>query len=271
LEDAGLVRFPHPFLIWIKLRGAESRIQIGRYRFSKGRSAFWLVDDVIHGRTEKIRLTIPEGFASWQIAERLENLKVCTAEQFKKVVTDKTLEGYLYPATYELNVGLGAEKAARYFHEQFEQHWTADMEGRVAALGLTKREVVTLASIIEREVKMRDELPLVSAVYHNRLKKRMTLDADPTVQYSLGYWKSRLTYDDYRKTQSPYNTYLHAGLPPGPICSPGLDAIHAALWPAPSDALFLLATEDGHHTFSNSYKDHTNKVNKRNRTKRGKS
>ena len=96
----------------------------------------------------------------------------------------------------------------------------------------------------------------------------MRLEADPTVQYALGYWKTRLTYDDYRNTNSPYNTYLNSGLPPGPICSPGVDAIQAALWPATSPALFLLAKDDGHHTFSETFRDHTNKVNSRNKTNR---
>jgi UPF0755 protein len=133
---------------------------------------------------------------------------------------------------------------------------------------MTKKEVVTLASILQREVRVPEEWGLVSAVYHNRLAKHMRLEADPTVQYALGFWKPRLTYDDYRNTHSPYNTYLVMGLPPGPICSPGLDAIKAALWPADSKALFFLAAEGGHHTFSETYRDHTNKVNKRNRKKR---
>ena len=129
-------------------------------------------------------------------------------------------------------------------------------------------EVVTLASILEREVRVREELPLVSAVYHNRLKKHMMMQADPTVQFAQGLWKSRLTYDDYRNTRSPYNTYLNFGLPPGPICSPGTEAIQAALYPAASNALYFLAAEGGRHTFSADYRTHVNKVNHRNRGKR---
>ena len=109
---------------------------------------------------------------------------------------------------------------------------------------------------------------MVAAVYHNRLRKKMKLDADPTVQYAFGHWKSRLTYNDYRNTRSPYNTYLNPGLPPGPICSPGMDAIRAVLWPAQTNALFFVADEDGRHLFSATYKEHVNNVNRRNRQRR---
>jgi UPF0755 protein len=270
LKETGLIRSSVPFRAWMRLRGAQQKLHAGRYRFSAGRSAFWLVDDMIHGRTEKVRLVIPEGFASWQIADRLEELGVSQADAFKKVVADQKLEGFLFPATYELNVGFGAEKTTRALAEQFNLHWTPALAKRADEMGMTKEQVVTFASIIEREVRVREELPIVSALYHNRLKRNMPLQADPTVQYALGYWKTRLTYDEYRNTNSPYNTYVHEGLPPGPICNPGMDAIKAALWPAASDALYLLAQDDGHHTFSTSYKEHTNKVNKRNRALRGK-
>lgn len=268
LLEKGLIRSPYPFLIWIRIRGGAQKIQVGRYRFSQGRSAFWIVDDVIEGRVEKVRVVIPEGYASWQIAERLESQKICDGAAFKALVSSENLEGFLFPATYELANGLSPATAARKMTAEFDLRWTPEIDARAQELGLSKKQVVTLASIIEREVRMRDELPLVSAVYHNRLKKNMTLDADPTVQYALGFWKSRLTYADYRKVTSPYNTYLNFGLPPGPICSPGWDALKAALWPAASHALYFLATDDGHHVFSETYREHVNKINKRNREKR---
>lgn len=254
--------------MWMKLRGAEQKIHVGLYRFPMGRSAFWIVDDLINGRTQKMKLVIPEGFASWQIAERLGELKVCDPAKFKQLVAEKKLEGFLFPATYEMDIGLTAETVAKQLVNKFESQWTPEMDARAQQMGFSKRDIVVLASIIEREVRVREELPLVSAVYHNRLRKKMKLDADPTVQYAIGYWKSRLTYNDYRNVKSPYNTYLVAGLPPGPICSPGADAVQAALWPAQSDALFLVAQEDGRHSFSATYRDHTNKVNRRNRGKR---
>lgn len=268
LVETGAVATRYPFLIWTKVRRAGPRIQIGRYRFSKGRSAYWIVDDLIQGRAEKEKLIIPEGYASWQIAERLESLKICDGNAFKALVEKERLEGYLFPATYELTNGLSPATVARQLTAQFDARWTPDMDARAKEIGFTKAQVVTLASIVEREVRAREEYPLVASVYHNRLKKKMRLEADPTVQFALGYWKSRLTYADYRNVKSPYNTYLNYGLPPGPICSPGADAIKAALWPATTTSLFFVATEDGRHTFSDTYREHVNKVNKRNRMKR---
>jgi UPF0755 protein len=265
LQDQRLIGNAFPFRFWMRARRGGSKIHVGKYRFSAGRSSFWIVDDLIQGRTEKVRVVIPEGFASWQIAERLAEANVCDAQLFRAYVAKEKLEGYLFPATYQLAYGLGPAAIARTFKTAFDEHWTAELDARAKQVGMTKNQIVTLASIIEREVRKRDELPLVSAVYNNRLKRNMRLEADPTVQYAIGYWKTRLTYDDYRNTVSPYNTYLNNGLPPGPICSPGADAIRAALWPAESNALFLLAKDDGHHTFSDTYRDHTNKVNSRNK------
>jgi UPF0755 protein len=268
LKEKGLIATPYPFLILVKLQRGDQRIHPGLYRFSIGRSAYWIVDDLLMGRTVKARVVIPEGFASWQIAERLEDEKICKADEFLGAVREKKLEGYLFPATYEFDIGLAAGKVANQLVSQFHSKWSSDMEERTLQIGFNKHEIVILASIIEREVRVRDELPMVSAVYHNRLQKKMKLDADPTVQYALGFWKPRLTYNDYRDTRSPYNTYLVNGLPPGPICSPGLDALKAALWPAQTNDLFFVATEDGRHSFSATYREHTNKVNRRNRKKR---
>jgi len=270
LKEKGFLRTKIPFLIWIKLRGVGEQLKLGRYRFSKGRSSFWVVDDLTHGRTQKIKVVIPEGFSSWQIAERLEALKICEAQGFKDIVLQNDLEGFLFPATYELDVGLNPRRVAEFLKAEFEKRWTPDYERRVRELGWTRKMGVTLASIVEREAVVKDELSVVSSVYHNRLKKNMLLQADPTVQYALGYWKKRLLYNDYRKTKSPYNTYLHPGLPPGPICSPGLPALEAALWPADTPYLYFVAAEKGRHQFSTSYREHVNRVNRRNRNRRRK-
>jgi UPF0755 protein len=270
LRDKGLLRSVHSFLFWAKVRGAGAKLKVGRYRFSKGRSAWWIIDDLVNGRTQKIRVVIPEGFASWQVAERLDELKLANKDEFLKVVREKGLEGFLFPATYDLDAGYTAAALAQVFVTRFDKEWTADMENRAKSLRMTKKAVVTLASIIEREAMVAEERPIISSVYHNRLKKNMPLQADPTVQYSLGYWKQRLLYTDYHSVKSPYNTYLNTGLPPGPICSPGLPAIEAALSPAQTDYLYFVAAEAGHHTFSATYREHTNKVNKRNKERRQK-
>lgn len=270
LQNAGLFKRVHPFLFWVKVRGAGSKIKVGRYRFSSGRSAWWVVDDLVDGRTQRVRIVIPEGFASWQIAERLHEARIADKAAFLKTVRDRSLEGYLFPATYDLDIGYTAESVANVFTGRFEKEWTADMDGQAKLIGMTKKQVVTMASIIEREAMVPEERAIISSVYHNRLRQKIPLQADPTVQYALGYWKQRLLYADYRNVKSPYNTYLNQGLPPGPICSPGLPAIEAALAPMKTDYLYFVAAENGRHTFSNTYRDHTNKVNKRNKARRSK-
>jgi len=268
LIDADLVQSRYPVLFWVKVRQASQKIHVGRYRIPKGRSAYWIVDDLMQGRTEKLRVVIPEGWASWQIAERLEASGICPAAPFLDLVKKKKLEGVLFPATYDFEAGLSPETVVSRLSGRFEQIWTSAMDARAKEIGMTRNEVVTMASIVEREVRVRDEGPMISAAYHNRLRRGMKLDADPTVQYALGHWKTRLTYADYRNTNSPYNTYLHPGLPPAPICSPGLESLNAALWPAKSDALFFVAQDDGRHSFSATYREHVNKVNRRNRVRR---
>jgi UPF0755 protein len=265
LQASGVLRTPIPFLVWVRLRHASARIHAGRYRFRRDRSAFWIVDDLIGGRTEKIKVTIPEGFASWQIGERLESLGIGSKAEFVRLVKENDLEGFLFPATYDLSTALTPRDAAKVMSDEFARRWTSNYDAQAQAIHMTKKEVVTLASILEREIRVRDELPQISAVYHNRLRIHMRLDADPTVQYAFGFWKAPLTHEDIHNTESPYNTYLHNGLPPGPICSPSLGAIRAALWPTPSNALYFVAQEDGHHLFSASYRDHVNKINVRKR------
>lgn len=267
LEKNGL-RSRWPFLFWVKLRNVDAKIKVGRYTFRLGRSAFWIVHDLARGATTKIQIVIPEGFASWQIAERLEKQEICLAEPFLEIVKKENLEGFLFPATYDLDLGLSPGDVARFLRNEFDRHWTPKLAARAEEIGWTKLEAVTMASIIEREVMVEKEMPLVSALYNNRLRLGKNLEADPTVQYAMGYWKSRLLYADYRETISPYNTYLHKGLPPGPICSPGLKAIEAALWPAESNALYMVSKGDGTHDFSQTYRQHVNKVNRRNRLRR---
>ncbi|MCB4757398.1 MAG: endolytic transglycosylase MltG [Elusimicrobia bacterium] len=270
LQKERLVGSPYPFLIWTRLRNAGARFKMGRYRVSQGRSAFWIVDDLVQGRTVKAKAVIPEGFASWQIAERLDELEICEADGFKRAVAGSQLEGFLFPATYEFEYGMDPSMVARKMKEVFDRHWTDEKVARAQALGWSQAQVVTLASILEREAVDKAELPLISGVYHNRLKKKIPLQADPTVQFALGVWKKRLTYEDYGHVVSPYNTYLRPGLPPGPICSPGEPATNAALWPAQTDYLYFVATDNGKHTFSTNYRDHTNKVNQRNKNKKRK-
>ncbi|MFN0117036.1 MAG: endolytic transglycosylase MltG, partial [Elusimicrobiota bacterium] len=194
LEEKELIRSVPLFKFWVKILRVENKIAVGRYRLNQGQSSFWIVQKLVQGDTFKVRVIIPEGYSSWQIAERLENLNITKRDEFLNWVKTHNLEGYLFPATYDLDIGLGASHVATLMTKEFERRWSLEFAERSAALGLNQKEVVVLASIVEREVKMRDELPLIASLYLNRFKKGMKLEADPTVQYALGEWRTRLTY-----------------------------------------------------------------------------
>jgi UPF0755 protein len=211
---------------------------------------------------------VPEGWTLAQISERAGTLLGIPADSLLRLATTEgaaerfgvpgpTLEGYLYPATYTLPVGAAPDMLLRTMVERYRRAWTPEMRERADSLSMTEREIVTLASIIEKEARVWQERPVISAVYHNRLRIGMRLQADPTVQYALGTHQTRLLYshiDDV--ADNPYNTYRHAGLPPGPIASPSRGAIEAALHPAEVDFLYFVARPDGTHIFTRSLAEH---------------
>lgn len=285
LYAEGQIRSRRWFLFLVRLRGATSRLQAGMYELKPGASASEILNNLIGGRTRRAKVTVPEGFASWQIAERLEKEGVCLAKDFNVASASAAAEGFLYPDTYFLEPQSPAEIVIHLMRARFEEAWrdvlseasqarpgfdaliSSSTEGETFKFPdrkkpWTRRDVVTLASMIEREARQKDERPLISAVFHNRLKKRMRLESDPTVQFSLGYWKDRILYKDL-DAPSPYNTYRRFGLPPGPICSPGKASMLAALAPAPSNALYFVANEQGGHDFFESYQDHLKGVQQR--------
>jgi UPF0755 protein len=170
------------------------------------------------------------------------------------------LEGYLFPDTYVFPEATTPREVVTAMVKRFEQVWNPEWNGRLEALTMTRHDVITLASIIEKEAKLPEERPVISAVYHNRLRIGMPLQADPTVQYSMGVHTNRVLYRDL-KTASPYNTYQHSGLPPGPIASPGKPSIEAALFPADVPYLYFVASgKDGHHEFRTTYSQHTKAI-----------
>ena len=165
------------------------------------------------------------------------------------------VEGYMYPTTYNVPIGIKAHDLVRVMTHEFIERWSPEWDARLAQLGMTRHEVVTLASIIEAEVRYRPDRPYVSAVYHNRLKRHMALQADPTINYAYGR-RLRRVWERNLQIRSPYNTYLHAGLPPGPISQPSDSSLYAALDPAPVGFLYFVAQPDGKHVFSETYADH---------------
>ncbi|MBI4396685.1 MAG: endolytic transglycosylase MltG [Elusimicrobia bacterium] len=290
LERSGLIRSRPWFLFLVHLSGASGRLQSGTYLIAPGKPASRILADLVNGRTRRVRVTVPEGFASWQIADALEKEGVCKAADFAAAVSTGSAEGFLYPETYYFDENTTAGQVVEAMTARFLVVWKeleaeAQAGGRVSEVVpstvsvhedrlrlpdgkfWTALEIVTLASLVEREARREDERALISAVYHNRLKKRMLLESDPTVQFSLGYWKDRLFYRDL-DVQSPYNTYRRRGLPPGPICSPGRAARFAAFSPARSEHLYFVADEQGGHQFSASYEEHLRQVRERNRRRR---
>jgi UPF0755 protein len=260
LRENHIVSFPKLFLQFVKITGNTKNIKAGTYEFSQRDSIFKIIKMLKQGRAVYIKVTIPEGFDSRQIAERLAQKGIADKDEFLKIVEDNKLEGYLFPETYYFEQGSGAKTVADKMAEEFNKNFTPEMRERANSMrrAINEKKIITLASIIEKEAMVPEERPVISAVFHNRLKKRMYLESCATILFALGKHKEKLTYDDL-DVESPYNTYRHFGLPPGPICSPGLASINAALYPADTDSLFFVVKGSGTHTFSTRYDEHLKK------------
>jgi UPF0755 protein len=222
---------------------------------------------LVAGKAETVRFTIPEGYDIKRTSAKLTEDGLINAETFaKEIETGKfdyeflkdapagpnRLEGFLFPETYEIFANANEHDIIDKMLYQFNKVFTDEYYARAEELGMSVRDVITLASIIEREARVPEDRPVIASVFYNRLKIKMPLQSCATVQYILGEQKPVLSIKD-TKIESPYNTYLHPGLPPGPIASPGADSIKAALYPADTDYLYFLAKGDGSHAFSSTY------------------
>ncbi|MBI5882541.1 MAG: endolytic transglycosylase MltG [Elusimicrobia bacterium] len=255
LEDKGVVRSGFLFRVAAKVSGAERQLKPGDYRFKRGSSVLEILRLLRAGTVNDVRVVIPEGFSSRQVAERLEAHGLCRASEFMKLVEERRLEGFLFPTTYNFDKHWVAARIAQRMRDEFSRRVEPLVASSAGKPDLSLHQVVTLASIVEREAAVQSEKPMIAAVYLNRLRKRMMLEADPTVQYALGYWKKGLTLTDL-KAASPYNTYNHFGLPPGPICNPGRASVEAVLKPASTEAVFFVADAKGGHVFSVTLEEH---------------
>ncbi len=271
LARAGVVDHPALFVLAARLSGRAGCLRAGEYRLSPAMSYHNLLDTLCAGRVILHRLTIPEGFTMGQIVERAASQGLLDRDQALALLHDRqfiqalgiqapSLEGFLFPTTYRLPRGMGARAVLTMMVRRFQSVWKT-LEPRARRLGLSQLQTVTLASIIEKEAQVERERPLISAVYHNRLKRGMRLQADPTVIYGLNHFDGNLRKKDLDQ-DTPYNTYIHPGLPPGPICSPGLASLQAAVNPAPTKHLYFVAKGNGEHHFSISYREHQNAVNR---------
>ncbi|MBI4248252.1 MAG: endolytic transglycosylase MltG [Elusimicrobia bacterium] len=248
-----VIRFPAAFKAMALFSRLDRSLKPGEYVLNEGMLSPVVLWKLLRGGRDYIRVTIPEGWRVEQIGERLENLDIAPQTEFVRYVYSRDWEGYLFPATYFLSKSMPAAKVARIMHEEFLDKVLPAFYRARASHPL--QQVVILASIVEREAVRQDEKPVIASVYLNRLRKRMNLEADPTVQYALGYWKKGLTLEDL-KYPSPFNTYLYGGLPPRPICNPGFASIAGVLYPQPTEALYFVADNTGGHTFSQSFENH---------------
>ncbi len=266
LARAGVIRSPLAFRVYARLVGGDRGIKAGTYVFPAGVTWGELLEDLRRGHGLELSVTLPEGLALSQSLPRLAQALQVPAESLEAAVRDSalrarlavptpTLEGYLFPDTYRFPAGTPAGVIVETLVQRFESAWTPAMTARLDTLGLTRHQVVTLASIVEEEAKVDSERPIIAGVYLNRLRKKMPLQADPTVRYALDKYTDRVLYRDL-KTDSPYNTYRYPGLPPGPISAPGAKSLAAALHPADVPWLFFVAHPDGHHEFTRTFREH---------------
>lgn len=270
LYKAGMIRDKTVFLILGRLTGLDRKVRAGYYTFWGNMTPLQILEAIKKGKIIEYEITIVPGDSLFEISEKLSALGIIGKDEFERLARDKnilqrlnidapSIEGYLFPDTYRFPKGVSAVEVIQIMVEHMRDKFNEDMLARAYEIGMSENEVLTLASIIEKEAIVDDERPIISAVYHNRLKKNMPLQADPTAIYGIKGSGEPITKRDLlRKT--PYNTYVIKGLPPGPIASPGLKSIMAALYPKNVPYLYFVSNNDGTHTFSVSLKDHSRAV-----------
>lgn len=268
LQRARVIRVAAIFRLDARLRGrSDDSVRSGRYLIARGAGTGRLLDQLQRGTDRFHRLTIPEGWGIQQIARLMHDSLGIDTTALRAVTRDSArrarmktaaadLEGYLFPATYEFTDGVTAAGVVDTMLLTFERRWKDAWDTTLARQGRTRHDLVTLASIVEKEAGRDEDRPMIAAVYVNRLRKGMRLQADPTVLYAMKLVAKRVLYADLR-TDSPYNTYRVTGLPPGPIASPGTASLAAAITPATSDALFFVAFPDGRSQFTKSFAEHS--------------
>lgn len=272
LEARGVIRNADAAVLVARLRGWDSSLKAGEYDLSPAEPTEDVLLRLISGRVRTYTAVLPEGIRASEIAARLEEAGLVERDAFLNAVDDPdlarslgvpadNLEGYLYPETYEIPGDLSAKDIARVLVEQFNAAW-GDIEPEAQGLSLSKHEIVILASIVEKETAAPEERPLIAAVFLNRLRKGMRLETDPTVIYGIPNFDGNLRKRDLLNKANPYNTYQIAGLPPGPIASPGADALRAVVKPAETEYLYFVSRNDGTHEFSKTYREHVNAVNR---------
>ncbi|VBB06020.1 Hypothetical protein LUCI_1231 [Lucifera butyrica] len=271
----GIINNVYLFRILAQMEGLQKSLQAGEYSFTPDMTLRHVVDVLAKGDTDYIQFTIPEGYTIDQIAKLIEEKKLGSGTEFKALAKNFTpydymrpgagviyaSEGFVFPDTYKVSRNIKEKDLLQMMVTHFDKQFTPAMRKQAQKLGLSIREVIILASIVEKEAKIERDRPIIASVFLNRLKKGMPLQSDATIQYILGNLKPDLTIED-TKISSPYNAYQHAGLPPGPIANPGLASIKAVLQPAKTDYLYFVADKQGMNHFSKTYEEHMALVEK---------
>jgi UPF0755 protein len=277
MEAAGLVPSARALTLWARLQGIDRQIRHGAYQFAEPLTPVALVEKMRSGEAMVVHVLLPEGATARDLASILDRSGLGPATTFITMTRDAAfahslgvsadgLEGYLFPDTYFFSPLDSPQKVLGMLVARFHQVFTPDLEAEAHRAGFTVHQIVTLASVIEKETGREDERPLVSAVFHNRLRHGMPLQADPTVIYGIEKFDGNLTRKDL-ETPTPYNTYTEPGLPPGPIANPGRSSLLAALRPADVPYLYFVARDDGSHEFNSSLADHNRAVNRYQRSR----
>lgn len=267
LQRQGLIRRAWAFEWAARWKGWTSRLQPGAYEFRPSMTPLQMARIIVEGRVATTWITIPEGYTLRQIAQLLDERGVADEEEFLRLATTEgntfkapfplppNLEGYLFPNTYRLPQGTGARQAIQAMVSLLDKVVYQQYRSEIQNSGYSFHEILTIASMIEREAKVPEDRALISSVIRNRLRRDMKLEIDATVLYALGMHKSRVLYRDL-EIDSDYNTYRRKGLPPGPIANPGVASIEAVLRPANTDYLYYVARPDGSHIFTRTIREH---------------
>ncbi len=270
LQKAHVISNATMFRVYAMARGRDRSIRAGTYVIKSGLSWGEVLDVLRGGKNVEPSITIPEGWALSQIVPQLARVLHVPEDSVQVAVRDTallhaldiptaTLEGYLFPDTYIFPEGTTSREAVKLMVTRFQQVWQPAWDSLLQAHAMSRNDAMALAAIVEKEARKPEERPIIAAVYLNRLKKGMRLQADPTVQYAIGHHVARVFYRDL-EIDSPYNTYKYSGLPPGPIASPGKPAMAAAVNPANVPYLYFVAHPDGHHEFTSSFREHSTAV-----------
>ena len=267
LEREGIIGSARFFSLAARLMEFDRHIHAGTHWVDGSKTTLTILRQVLSGGLDITKVTIPEGLTIREVANLVAQALPVVPDSLVALAFDTayvgryafpgapSLEGFLFPDTYLFDASAGPVLVVRTMAERFHELFTDDMKHRADTLGMSPLEIVTLASIIEKEAMVHKELPIISQVFHKRLKLGYKLGADPTVKYVMEREPRRLSLRDI-EVDSPYNTYKYSGLPPGPICNPGIEAMRAALWPAHTDYLYFVSNWDGTHAFTRSLREH---------------